>query len=100
MMYALLMFVNAIAYTILQRTLLRINGRDTAFSKAIAVDVKGRASLALYAVAIGLAFVSTVAADVLLVAIALLWLVPDRRFEPLIDVARSETDEVTLTRNR
>jgi hypothetical protein len=40
----------------------------------------------LYLIAIGAAFVSTVVSDVMLVAVAIMWIVPDRRFEPLINV--------------
>ena len=48
------------------------------------MDVKSLLPVALYVVAIGAAFVSTVISDVVLVAIAALWFYPDRRFEPLI----------------
>ena len=86
--YGILLLLDAIAYTLLQRALLAVNGSDAPFAKAVAVDVKGMISLGLYVVAIGVAFVSTIASDVIFVAVAALWLVPDRRFEPLIDVER------------
>jgi hypothetical protein len=40
----------------------------------------------LYIVAIAGAFVSTLLSDALLVAVAIMWIVPDRRFEPLISI--------------
>jgi uncharacterized membrane protein len=46
--------------------------------------MKGKASLAMYAVAIPLAFVSPWIAVVLYVAIALIWFVPDRRIEAIL----------------
>ena len=46
--------------------------------------MKGLASLALYAVAIALAFVAEWAAQLLFVAVALLWFVPDRRIEAVL----------------
>jgi hypothetical protein len=39
----------------------------------------------MYVVAVAAAFVSTILSDVILIAVAAMWLVPDRRFEPLID---------------
>ncbi len=82
--YALVLLLDAIAYTILQRALLRVNGRDAPFAQAIKTDVKGVLSIALYVVSLALAFVSTIATDFILFAVALMWIPPDRRFEPVI----------------
>jgi uncharacterized membrane protein len=87
--YAIILLLDAIAYAILERTLTSVSGRDAPFAKAVAVDVKGRLSIVLYVVAIVAAFISTFVSDVIFVAIAIVWLVPDRRFEPLIDQRRS-----------
>jgi len=70
----------AIAYTLLVRTLIHANGRDSAVATAIASDVKGIASLVLYALAVGLAFANVWIAYAIYVAVAVIWLVPDRRF--------------------
>jgi uncharacterized membrane protein len=85
-LYSVILFLCAVAYVLLQRALLVVNGRDAPFAKAIAVDVKGTVSMILYLIAIGAAFVSTVVSDVILVAVAIMWIVPDRRFEPLINL--------------
>ncbi len=87
--YSVILLLCAVAYALLQRALLEVNGRDAPFAKAVAMDVKGRVSVALYVLAIGLAFVSTLISDVIFVVVAALWLVPDRRFEPLINIERS-----------
>ena len=84
--YAVVLLLDAVAYTLLQRALLAVNGRDAPFAKAVSADMKGRLSLVLYVVAIALALVSPAIADVVLVAVAVMWVVPDRRFEPLIDL--------------
>lgn len=68
------------AFNLLVRALIRANGRDSAFARAIGSDVKGYASLAMYAAAIALAFVSPWIAYALYVAVALMWFIPDRRF--------------------
>lgn len=82
--YAGIFLLDAIAYTLLVRALLAVNGKTAPFGKAVASDAKGYVSLALYVVAVAVSFGSPVATDALLVAVAIMWLVPDRRFEPLI----------------
>jgi len=46
--------------------------------------LQGKISPLLYLCAIGLAFVSPIVSDVLFVTVAVIWFVPDRRFEPVI----------------
>jgi uncharacterized membrane protein len=84
--YSVILMLDAVAYSLLQRALLEVNGRDAPFAKAVAVDLKGKLSIVLYVIAIGVAFVSTVVSDIILVGVAIMWIVPDRRFEPLINV--------------
>jgi uncharacterized membrane protein len=84
--YSFILLLAGFAYAILELTLLGVNGRDTAFGKAIGFDRKGWISIVLYTLAMGLALVSTIVSDVLIVAVAIMWIVPDRRFEPLIAV--------------
>jgi uncharacterized membrane protein len=71
------------AYAILVRALIRANGRDSAVAKAIGSDVKGYASLVLYAAGLALAFVSPWISYALYAAVAVTWFVPDRRFTRL-----------------
>jgi uncharacterized membrane protein len=68
------------AYSILVRALIRVNGRDSALAAAIGSDVKGYASLVLYAAAVGLAFVSPWISYAIYVGVAVMWFVPDPRF--------------------
>ena len=70
----------ALSYTLLVRGIIRANGRDSLVGRAIASDLKGNASLAVYAAGVGLAFVSVWIAYALYVAVAIVWLIPDRRF--------------------
>jgi len=78
--YGVVSLASGFAYALLVRTLIRANGRDSAVARAIGSDVKGNVSLALYAAAIPLAWVSPWISYALYVAVALLWFVPDRRF--------------------
>lgn len=78
--YGVVALAAGLAYSVLARTLIRANGPDSAVAKAIESDVKGNASVALYAAGVGLAFVSPWISYALYVTVALVWFVPDRRF--------------------
>lgn len=70
----------ALSYSALVRTIIHANGRDSAVARAIASDVKGYISLVMYAAGVGLALVEVWISYVLYVAVAVMWLIPDRRF--------------------
>jgi uncharacterized membrane protein len=78
--YGLVALIAGFAYSILVRTLIRVNGRDSAVARAIGSDLKGYGSLVLYAAGVALAFVSPWIAYAIYVAVAVMWFVPDRRF--------------------
>ena len=79
--YGTVLLLAACAYTIMQATIIRAQGPGSRLQHAVGSDVKGKLSLVLYASAIPLAFVRWWIADALYVAVALIWLVPDRRIE-------------------
>lgn len=80
-LYGVVLFMAAIAYTILQTAILAEQGPGSTLATAVGNDAKGKISALLYLVAIPLAFVHQVIADVIYVAVAMIWLVPDRRIE-------------------
>ena len=59
--------------------------RTRSWRAAVGSDVKGKISAVLYVAAIPLAFVNQWIADALYVAVALMWLVPDRRIEAKLE---------------
>ncbi len=69
----------SIAYFILQRVLLHSEGPSSLLAQAMGNDVKGKASTAVYVIGIALSFVDRWFGVAAYVAVALLWLVPDRR---------------------
>ena len=79
--YALLLLMAAAAYTILQTAIIRSQGAASRLQAAVGHDRKGKLSLAFYLAALGLAFVAPAIADLLIVLVAVMWLVPDRRIE-------------------
>ena len=81
--YGVVMFFSAIAYTILQTTIIAEHGNTAKLAAAIGNDRKGKLSLLCYFAAIPLAFTHEWISDVLYVWVALMWLIPDRRIESL-----------------
>ena len=78
--YGVVLLLSAVAWWALQSTLLAAGGgRDSTLGRALGSDRKGKLSPALYVVAIGLAFVRPWLAHAVYVAVAGMWLVPDRR---------------------
>ena len=79
--YGGVLLMAGVAYTILARALIRHHGQDSALAVALGADLKGWLSIALYAVAIPLAFYSPRASFLILIGVAAMWLVPDTRIE-------------------
>ncbi|HUL18090.1 MAG TPA: TMEM175 family protein [Steroidobacteraceae bacterium] len=71
----------AIAYLILERAIIAANGPNSSLAAAVGTESKGRMSLTLYVLGVVLAFVQPWISIALYVAVALMWLVPDRRIE-------------------
>jgi len=74
----------AIAYRILQQTIIAAQGPESKLKAAIGSDWKGRLSPVLYALGIVATLWATWAALAFYVIVALLWLVPDSRIEKSI----------------
>jgi uncharacterized membrane protein len=79
--YGFVLLMAAIAYLVLQRTIIAKEGRESLLAQAIGKDRKGKISPLLYLAAIPLAFVNSWIAGGLYVCVALLWLIPDPRIE-------------------
>lgn len=82
--YGLSLLTPAVAWYVMQQTIMRTQGPDSALRKALGRDLKGVASPFLYLAGVGLSFVNTAAAGLLYLAVALMWLIPDRRVEATV----------------
>ena len=82
-LYGVVLLMTAIAYTILVRTLIASTAATRSSRRASASDVKGMISLVMYIAAIGLAFVNAWISLAIYFAVAMIWFIPDRRFETL-----------------
>jgi uncharacterized membrane protein len=83
--YGFVLLMAAIAYYILQQAIIVHQGRESLLASALGRDWKGKLSPVLYLIAIPLAFVSPWIASSLYVFVALLWFVPDRRIERVVE---------------
>ncbi|HWT70889.1 MAG TPA: TMEM175 family protein [Oxalicibacterium sp.] len=83
-LYGVVLIMCSIAYMILEKLIIASQGEHSVLKKAVGRDVKGKASTALYAIAIPIAFLSQKISVFLYVFVALMWLVPDKRIERVL----------------
>lgn len=79
--YGIPLLMAALAYWLLQRSIMNVQGRESLLAVAVGNDLKGKLSIVLYLVAIPSAFLHQWIAEAIYVFVALMWLVPDRRIE-------------------
>jgi uncharacterized membrane protein len=85
--YGAVLLGSAIAYVILQQSLIALAGPRSVLATAVGSDFKGKICVVLYLVAIAAAFVRPWVSDALYVSVALMWLIPDQRIEKKISDA-------------
>lgn len=86
-LYGVILLMAAIAYRILERTIISQQGRNSLLAKLIGKDLKGEISLVIYIIAIPCAFFRSWIAGAFYILVAAIWLIPDQRIE------RALTDE-------
>jgi uncharacterized membrane protein len=83
-LYGAALLMPAITYYLLQQTIIRQQGREGPLARAVGRDLKGKISPLLYLTAIALAFVAPWASFAIYAGVALMWLIPDRRIERMV----------------
>ncbi len=83
-LYGGVLLMAAVAWVILQRSIVALNGRESLLAQAIGGGLKEKLSPVLYVLGMGLSFVNNWAGNAMYVIVALMWLVPDRRIESRI----------------
>jgi len=83
-LYGSIMVLTGIAYLILARALIALHGADSPLAVALGRDFKGKVSLLLYAIAVGVSFIDPWIALAIYAAVALMWIAPDPRIEKRI----------------
>ena len=87
--YGGILLLCAIAYWILVHTIIACEGPHSRLLKAVGRDAKGKLSVVAYAAAIPIAYVNPWIADALYLAVALVWVIPDRRIERTLGLERA-----------
>jgi uncharacterized membrane protein len=83
-LYGVVLLCAGIAYLVLQYLIIKNHGPNFVLAGAFGRDWKGKISLACYLAAIPLAFVNQWISDAFYIAVAALWLIPDKRIESRI----------------
>ena len=86
--YGFILGMAGVAYFILTQQLIQLHGQESKLAKAIGSDFKGKISVVLYILAMGIAFLSPFASVAIYLFVAFIWLVPDSRLEKLEEVSR------------
>ena len=97
-LYAMVLLMAAIAYLLLQQTIIRAQGPDSLLKEAIGRDWKGKVSSSMYVVAIVATLRSAKLAQAILVTAALIWLIPDRRIEKRLAMEQGLTVGPSVSR--
>jgi len=79
--FGVVLLLAGFAYYLLERALIAAEGGDSQIAEAVGGKTKEWLSVSLYAIAVGTAFVAPWASVLIYLAVAAMWLVPDRRFE-------------------
>jgi uncharacterized membrane protein len=90
-LYGFVLLFAGIAYYLLEQAIIRSQGPESRLKAAVGNDFKGKISLVIYLVAIPLAFVHQLISDALYVAVALMWLIPDKRIEQRFGTEENQT---------
>jgi uncharacterized membrane protein len=83
-LYGFILFMAAIAYYILQRQIIKSQGKGSLLEKAIGKDIKGKMSPILYVAGIVFGWFNSWVAGGIFILVALIWLIPDTRIERTI----------------
>jgi len=79
--YGAILLMPAIAYYLLQKAIVHLQGKHSVLASALGRDFKGKISVLLYAAAVALAFVDAWLSIAIYALVAVMWLIPDRRIE-------------------
>jgi uncharacterized membrane protein len=82
--YGVTILMPVLAWQVMQWAIVRVQGRESTFAQALGRDLKGKISLVLYLAGTLLAFADPRIAGALYLLVALMWLIPDRRIERMV----------------
>lgn len=80
-LYGGALLMAGLGWYLMQATIIRQQGPDSPLKRAVGRDLKGKLSPVVYFAGVGAAFFDVRISDALYLAVALMWLIPDRRME-------------------
>jgi uncharacterized membrane protein len=80
-LYGCILIMNGFAYNFFCQVLIREAGPDSTLAKALKKDWKGRLSVIIYSIGIGLSFLNPWLGFCTYIVVAVMWFIPDRRIE-------------------
>ncbi len=89
-LYGVILLMSAIAYYILQQTILSGHGKDSILARAVGKDLKGKMSPPLYTLGIISSFFNEWIALGLYTLVAVIWFIPDKRIERILEEEKKE----------
>jgi len=92
--YGVILLLAALAYYLLVRALISAPGQAPAIATALGSNRKGQVSPVIYAIAVPISLVAPWLAFALYVAVAVLWIVPDRRIERALAPMSQDQPEI------
>jgi uncharacterized membrane protein len=90
--YGFVLFMCAVAYSLLARSLVAHHEKNVALAQALGKDRKGKISIALYLIGVALSWFGAWLGFLVYAAVAIMWLIPDRRIEDKV-VEEAEQEE-------
>ncbi|KAB7531351.1 DUF1211 domain-containing protein [Flagellimonas olearia] len=84
-LYGVILLMAALAYFYLQYTIIKTQGEDSVLKKAVGKDLKGKLSPILYLIGIAFAWITPWVSGAMFVLVALIWLIPDKRIERMLE---------------
>jgi uncharacterized membrane protein len=84
-LYGVVLLFSAIAYYVLVRMLISHHSDDSVLARAVSGNTKGTRSIFIYTAAVLISFVSPLLATLIYVAVAIMWFMPDRRIEKVVE---------------
>jgi len=77
--------MSGFSFSVLQKTIIKLEGKESVISKAIGNGYKEKISLLSYLIAVGIAFYWSIISLAIYIMVALMWFIPDKRIEKMID---------------
>lgn len=92
-LYGAMLLMSSVSFRILEKTSIALEGKQSKIGKALGMGTKENISTLVYLAGIGLSFYHAVASLVIFYLVALLWIVPDKRIEKVVDGDRVSEEE-------